>query len=804
MKLSVLVLFVLLPLAVYAQTLAGEWNFDNPSNLLQASVGNNLTLVGSHTAVSGPESGNGAINIGVGSHYRVHHGIPANGGGSMVNEFTLVFDFKVDSIGPWRCFFQTYYPNNLLNDGDAFINASGQIGVSATGYSSYSVIANEWYRLVIAIDLGSTYKYYLDGQLAKDGVTQALDGRFSLYPSNPSEPLLFFADDNGEDGSINIAYSAIYNGCMTSSQISALGGYGHYITPPSAAMLPYLQTPTPTSMYICWHESSADESRVEYGTSSSLGSSQTGTVYTFNTSTKWHKVKLQNLQPDTEYYYSCHTGTKASEIKAFRTPPQIGSRNGHFRFIMLGDSQANSGTSGYIVNRIVQKLTELYGADWHNDVQMLCHMGDEVYWGFTLADYQTEHFIPYSPISGRIPIMEAIGNHAFENAYYYNYKTYEDFAGAEGEKYYSFDLGSMRFLFLNPNISTSTETTWLGTKISEANANPDLDWIFSFTHMPAYSEMWPDGNNAWAQNTIVPYLENSPKSALLGHGHSHCYERGVVPNAEITTIISGGGGGDLEYWGMYSNQTNYQNTLKSMGNYNWILVDVDLANRSYHATMYSMGHGNLPLVNEIRDEWDYQQISEVLTSPLPLAEYALENGTLNLIAGQDISFPSPLGTRFQLSSSPSFSPNIIDKIRYYTDIYGDSGSPNWIPTDLNSGIDLWHYQMPGSSLQLGNTYYWRIKARDANLAWSEWSEIRTFIYAISPPSAPTNFNLTRAGDNLYLEWNSDPSITNWTVWSSDSPYSGFNLRGTYTTNQCLLENEVSLYPRRFYKVIANR
>jgi hypothetical protein len=803
MKLCFL-LFIFMPVVLLAQTLTGEWTFDNTSNLLDANVGNDLVLVGSQAAVAGPEAGNGAINIGTGSYYKCTHGIPANGGGSMVNEFTLVYDFKVDSIGPWRCFFQTYYPNTFYNDGDAFINASGQVGVGATGYSPYAVTANEWYRLVVAVDLGSTYKYYLDGQLAQDGGSQSLDGRFSLYPSNPSEPLLLFADNDGEDGPIYIAYCAIYNGCFTAAQAAALGGYGHNVTPASAAMLPYLQTPSPNSMYVCWHESSADESRVEYGTSSALGSSQTGTVHTFDSSTKWHKVKLQNLLPDTEYFYQCHTGTQASVMKAFRTPPAIGTRSGHFRYIILGDSQGNYTTSAYIVNRVVEKLTELYGADWHNEVQLLCHMGDEVWWGIFLSPYQTEHFIPFSPLSGSLPVMECVGNHAFENDYYYQYKTYEEIGGTEGEKYYSFDIGSMRFIFLNPNISTGAESTWLGNKISEADANDNLDWIFTFSHMPAYSEMWPDGNSSWTQSTVVPMLETSDKAALLAHGHTHCYERGVAPTSELATLISGGSGGDLESWGAYANQTDYLNTLIAIPNYNWILVDVDLQNRSFHATTYSLGNSSLTHDNEVLDGWDYQQIPEVLAAPVALTEFAAVNNTLTMFAGQAAEFPAPLGTRFQLSAASDFSSLIKDVTRYYTDIYGDSGSPFWTPIDLNANLDLWRCQVSSGSLLSGNTYYWRIKARDPNLAWSDWSSARSFMYQIQAPAAPANLVISEAGNDIQITWENDPSILNWTVWSSDNPFAGFTVRATCSTNSCILEGDANLSPRRFYYIKANR
>ncbi|NWF90698.1 MAG: hypothetical protein HXY50_14715, partial [Ignavibacteriaceae bacterium] len=70
----------------------GWWLFDNTSNLTEAvpGYGNDLILVGSHTAVAGPSIGNGAIEIGVGSHYKLNHGIAPNGGGTRVNEYTLM------------------------------------------------------------------------------------------------------------------------------------------------------------------------------------------------------------------------------------------------------------------------------------------------------------------------------------------------------------------------------------------------------------------------------------------------------------------------------------------------------------------------------------------------------------------------------------------------------------------------------------------------------------------------------------------------------------------------------------------
>lgn len=72
-----------------------------------------------------------------------------------------------------------------------------------------------------------------------------------------------------------------------------------------------------------------------------------------------------------------------------------------------------------------------------------------------------------------------------------------------------------------------------------------------------------------------------------------------------------------------------------------------------------------------------------------------------------------------------------------------------------------------------------------------------------PLQAPRNVLLQRSGNNLLLSWDPDPEVVTWTVWSSDDPYSGFDLRASTQSNSCLLENEVQAYPSHFYRIIAN-
>lgn len=206
----------------FPNSLQAYWNFDflNP---LKASLGENLVLNGTHTRVAGPTDGDSAVRIGAGSYYKVNNTIAANGGGNKVNEFSLMVDFKVKDISTWYTIFQTDTTN--ASDGDCFIKKNaGTIGTSATGYTPSPITADKWHRLIIAADLkaAGSYSYYIDGALAHSITIPAspsfIDDRFSL-----DKALLLFADNDGEDGEIDVTTVAIFNQKLTLSDVQAIG-----------------------------------------------------------------------------------------------------------------------------------------------------------------------------------------------------------------------------------------------------------------------------------------------------------------------------------------------------------------------------------------------------------------------------------------------------------------------------------------------------------------------------------------------------------------------------------------------------
>lgn len=217
--------------------LVGLWEFENGGNLTAATVGANLTLTGSQaaTAGSGGSFDQGASQLGIGDYYTVTHGIGPNGGGSYVNEYTVLWDimYPAATASSWKTFWQTSTAN--ANDGDLFIRPAGPqgaIGTGDTGYSTNTTNADTWYRVVLSVDNGSHFRVYVDGNEWLNGNVQPVDGRFSLDPI-----FHVLADEDGDDALMNLSNLAIWDEALDAAAIGALGGAGRQIAIPEPTTL---------------------------------------------------------------------------------------------------------------------------------------------------------------------------------------------------------------------------------------------------------------------------------------------------------------------------------------------------------------------------------------------------------------------------------------------------------------------------------------------------------------------------------------------------------------------------------------
>jgi hypothetical protein len=729
---------------IWPSGLVGWWTFDNGANLTQAKVGNDLVLVGNQYITTGVFSGDGAVAIDAGSYYRCRHGILPNGAGVNVNEYTLLFDFKVPDVSRYRCFYQTNPYNS--NDGEVFINKTGNIGIRETGYSGISIEPNSWHRLVVVVDLGDVIKYYLDGHLILNGISQTLDGRFSLDP----QQLLFLADNDGEDNIIYISQIALFNRPLAEAEVYGLGGLK------SSNIHPYLQTSSASGICISWNSYQTASTLVQYGTTPGLGNLKTGS-YEDISNNRWHTVQLTGLQENTRYYYRCISGNDTSGIYPFRTPAKAGTAGAHVRFAIIGDSQNNEAKSSEIADSMLNTFIRNYGNNWFDSLAFIMHNGDIVQDGNDIGRYMNEYFNPFSKLSCSVPFMVAIGNHEDESPFYYQFMKYETLSGYSAnsllnEKYYSFYLGDCQFIMMNTNESYNNDEqlNWLHQRLLESDANPQCDFVFVCSHEPGQSEIWPKGNEAYVQNRIYPELGKFPKVCFSSHGHAHDYQRGAIQSShskrwDFGTIISGGGGGVLDRWYDYSNQTNYQDVQFSLDHYHYLLVDVDEDAKTCETTMYSLGNEDVVEPNVVLDRWHRRINQAAPEKPIALSPSSVANIAPVLSASAFQGRDLLMSSRFQLDNlQANWTSPLLDVLRNSDDYYGITS--NYEPVNLNAGINLQEYAINAGLLQPGLAYKWRVCYRDQNLRWSDWSD--SLIFNVLPSATSSNIQ-SNEQNNFY-------------------------------------------------------
>ncbi len=93
----------------------------------------------------------------------------------------------------------------------------------------------------------------------------------------------------------------------------------------SQGFVPYLQTPTDTSVWISWKTGSGTGTVVHYGIDSTLLDQTVSGAYEklvdpdYTGDYYYHSVQLKSLQPSTRYFYKASTASSESIIYSFKT-----------------------------------------------------------------------------------------------------------------------------------------------------------------------------------------------------------------------------------------------------------------------------------------------------------------------------------------------------------------------------------------------------------------------------------------------------------------------------------------------------
>lgn len=547
----------------------------------------------------------------------------------------------------------------------------------------------------------------------------------------------------------------------------------------SQPLYPYLQTIKPNSVYVTWKTSSNPQSLVQYGlsaaslTNSVNGTNQIWTDAGYSNNYYYHTVKLNGLTPNTKYYYKITTGSQQSAVYSFKTLPLPGNAataSGKIRFLIMGDNQIKAQPRfDSLVSAAKRKIAQKYGAgDPSDHIALNFMVGDQVDVG-TLDHYEFVHFDKNKLLSPYIPIQTTVGNHelygtlqmtAYYNHFYLDTLPYQGINSGT-ENYYALQAGPVLFLSLTTEHTSSNtaQYNWLQQVLTAANADPIVKWIVSFGHRPYQAEQYVGDISTWIRNTAVPLLKTSSKYVLHVGAHHHLYARGQLKNEPVYNVISGGTAWD-QYWNM-STEGDMDDVQKTIANWAYSIIEVDVANDKFEAETYSIGSIYGYRDNKLIDKFHRYKNKPVPATPVlnPILDsltlpYTIGTNAFNSSAGELLN-----STEFQISQSNTFSSLEKDVLRDYEDLYGMAGSPD-SSADVNLGVNILNLNM-GTNYLVNGWHYVRARHRDRNMEWSNWCAVDSFKVKNSVGGTPqivTDKFIYQLADTIYVTYSNGLNV----------------------------------------------
>ncbi len=280
---------------------------------------------------------------------------------------------------------------------------------------------------------------------------------------------------------------------------------------------PRLGVITKSEATISWDTDTSEKGYVEYYTTSPQ---HTGRLYE-DKSTKYHRVTLQGLQPDTVYHYKIGTGKSKSLPRSFKTAPA--AQDAVFHFISMADNRGQSDNSD--MKSLPQAFLNIMAdaqkkaKDPSLNVAFAFNAGDLFFGYTTKVDKSRKLYSSFKNatdnLAGMIPFLFSPGNHEMAPVPLHRYQHEpgfdplavwnEQFAqpaplkGYEGTVF-SWYFGNSFFVSLDschysgpgkPNagfyVISDAQLTWLENELKAAQANK-VRHIFIFSHAQAYNK----------------------------------------------------------------------------------------------------------------------------------------------------------------------------------------------------------------------------------------------------------------------------------------------------------------------------
>lgn len=523
---------------------------------------------------------------------------------------------------------------------------------------------------------------------------------------------------------------------------------------------PYLQNAEPTSIHVMWETSTDNSTSVEYGLTTSLGMTVSGTAVTGNGSSQIHDVGLSGLTPATKYYYKTITGSLESEIHHFFTPP-LQSSEASFNIVATSDMQQWGSYptvfSDIVNDNIIPYVQGEYGPDLGEHLAYFAVPGDLVTTGSNYGSWASTFFTPAENLLSYVPLYPVPGNHEQNTPTffkYFNLPLNGTMTNDYPEHWWYKDYSNVRLIGLESNSGyrVQAQLDWLQSVLDSTAADPNIDFVFAQLHHPHLSELWIAGNTDYTGD-IKAILENfstsSGKPSVHFFGHTHGYSRGQSKEHQHVMVNVASGGGAIDNWGEFAQQ-DYPEFSRSDDDFGYVIMEVQ-AGSDPQFLLKRLSHGNIEdglLTNVLKDTLLVKFNNPAPNQPTGL--FPEENDQLSpdciIFLGSDFSDPEgdlQGATQWQIATDAGFTTIIYDEWYQHENWYFD--------VDELAGNNMMDQEV--TTLLENTTYYWRVRYRDRSLTWSEWSD--EIMFQTTTTTLTANLISNGGAENGVADWVED-------------------------------------------------
>ena len=249
---------------------------------------------------------------------------------------------------------------------------------------------------------------------------------------------------------------------------------------------PYLNAPSETSVSLVAETDRATDLTVRYGVDPE------NMVSTMSDVARLHAITLEDLMPDTAYFYEVVARDgHGEEISSGRLTFQTAVRESEpFRFAVIGDTEARP----FVNNAVAQQV-------WEARPHFAVLLGDLTDGGFESRRFEWTHefFVGMGSLFGRVPVIATPGN---GEADLHWYRHYHHLPGAEN--YYAWRYGNVEFFVLDSNLNhreredpgfRARQREWLAEALASSNAR----WKIAVHHHPVFTSDENDYGDSWSE-----------------------------------------------------------------------------------------------------------------------------------------------------------------------------------------------------------------------------------------------------------------------------------------------------------------